>query len=81
MIYYVYMVRCSDNYLYTGITSDIERRLKQHIEGACQLTKNRIPLELVYLEEHNTRAEAANREKEIKGWRREKKEKLISSLH
>jgi putative endonuclease len=77
MSFFVYIIKCSDNYLYTGITCNIDKRLFEHRSGKALNTKNRLPLELAYKEEFFTRKEAAKREREIKGWRREKKEKLI----
>lgn len=75
----LYILRCKDNYLYTGITNNIENRLDEHRFGKCPLTKNRQPIELVYTEEFENRINAAKREKEIKGWNKSKKEKLIES--
>jgi len=77
MNYFVYIILCADDYLYVGITWNINKRLKEHSSGKVPNTKNRTPLRLVYREIFKTRKEAAKREKEIKGWRREKKEKLI----
>lgn len=78
---YVYIIKCQDSSLYTGITWDLKKREKEHNIGEVLFTKNRRPAKLIYWEKYKTRKEAAKREKEIKGWRREKKEKLISSLH
>ena len=82
MICFVYILECFDGSFYTGITSDLNRRLKEHnlrIKSPLQISK--IPVKLMYWEEYKSRQEAAKREKEIKGWRREKKIKLINSLH
>ncbi len=81
MAYFVYIIKCADDYLYTGITCNLDKRFKEHTNGEVLFTKNRGPLKLVYNEQFNTRIEAAQREKEIKGWNRNKKEKLIESLH
>ena len=83
MIYYLYIIRCSDNYLYIGITNNIRKRILEHKNNSCPCTKNRGNIDIVYTETFNSRKEAALREKELKGWRRSKKEKLISenSLH
>ena len=82
MRYYVYIIRCADDYIYVGLTRDIEKRLKQHRDGLCRNTKNRRPLNLVYNEIFLDKLEAARREREIKGWNRMKKELLIrNSLH
>jgi putative endonuclease len=75
----LYIARCAKGYLYTGITNNIEKRLVEHQEGKCPLTKNRQPIELVHTEELSDRISAARREKEIKGWSRKKKELLISN--
>ena len=82
MFHYLYIIECKDGSFYTGITWNIEKRLKEHNSRirSC-LQKSKIPVTLVYQEKFNTIKEAARREKEIKGWRREKKEKLINSLH
>jgi putative endonuclease len=77
--YFVYIIRCSDKYLYVGITANVQRRLVEHVNGLCRNTKNRGKISLVYTEKFETRFEAAKREKEIKGWRREKKENLINT--
>jgi putative endonuclease len=78
---YVYIVQCRDGMYYTGITNDLRRRIAEHNSGvktAIQLSRR--PVTLVYWKVFSTREEAAKREKEIKGWRRDKKELLISSL-
>jgi putative endonuclease len=78
----VYILRCKDNSYYTGITSNLERRLREHNAGVRSSIQNsKRPARLIYWEKHDSRRLAAKREREIKGWRREKKEKLINSLH
>ncbi|RJQ37010.1 GIY-YIG nuclease family protein [Candidatus Microgenomates bacterium] len=80
-MYFVYIVKCVDGVYYTGITWNLRKRIKEHNSGIkTPLQKNRLPVKLVYWEKFETRIEAARREKEIKGWRREKKEILINSL-
>jgi len=74
----VYIIRCEDNYLYVGLTFSVSKRISEHKAGLCRNTKNRGKIELVYYEEFENRHEAALREKEIKGWRRQKKENLIA---
>lgn len=67
--YHVYIVRCNDDSLYTGITNDLERRLRQHngeMRGGANYTHSRRPVELLYIEKYLTRKEAAQREYEIK---------------
>ncbi len=79
MFYYVYILKCSDNSYYTGITNDIERRLREHNEGIDKksYTYRRRPVELVFFERFSNPTHAIEFEKQIKGWRREKKEALI----
>ncbi|MGM0437012.1 MAG: GIY-YIG nuclease family protein [Bacillota bacterium] len=77
---FVYIVKCSDNTLYTGYTTDIERRIKEHNEGkGAKYTRGRIPVELVYYEEKETKSLAMKREYEIKQLNREEKEELIKN--
>lgn len=67
--YHVYIVKCSDGSLYTGITSDLERRLQQHNGerwGGARYTRGRGPVEIVYIEKYKTRSEASKREYYIK---------------
>lgn len=81
-MHYLYIIKCKDNYLYTGITWNILKRLHEHLTGKCRNTKNRLPIKLVYSEIFENQNLAAKREKEIKGWNRKKKENLINnSLH
>src|SRR3990167_2298455 len=82
MPFYVYLLECADKTYYVGCTNGLERRLKQHNESkwGAHYTKIRRPVILKYSEQFETLLEARHREKEIKGWRKEKKEKLFSSL-
>lgn len=76
----VYILKCSDNSYYIGVTNNIERRFNEHLEGinkTCYTYKRR-PLELVYTENYTNFLEAISREKQLKRWSREKKEALIS---
>ncbi|MGD1944915.1 MAG: GIY-YIG nuclease family protein [Croceivirga sp.] len=76
---YVYILECSDGSYYTGSTIDIETRLQQHQNGqGANHTKKRLPVQLVYLEEFTRIDMAFNREKQIQGWSRKKKEALIN---
>lgn len=79
-MYFVYIIRCNDSALYTGITRNIRKRLLEHSVGAVPFTKNRRPIRLTFYEVFDDRISAAKREKEIKGWRREKKEDLIKKF-
>jgi putative endonuclease len=74
----IYIVRCGDGTLYTGYTTDVERRLEEHRRGdGAKYTRGRGPLELVHVEEYTTRSAAMSREYEIKQLSREEKEQLI----
>lgn len=77
---YTYILRCSDNTLYTGWTTDIQRRLNAHNSGkGARYTRPRRPVSLVYYEVFQTREEAMKREWQIKHLTRQEKLKLISS--
>jgi putative endonuclease len=77
--HFVYIVRCSDGSLYTGYTTDVERRVAEHNAGAgAKYTRGRRPVQLVYAEAHATISDAMRREYAIKQWRREKKERLLA---
>ena len=80
MFWYVYILRCGDGTLYTGITDDIPRRLAAHRAGkGAKYTRGRGPLELVYTEQLPDKSAALRREIEIKRLRRAEKERLIES--
>ncbi len=76
--FHVYMLRCSDGSYYVGHTDDLETRLRHHHDGAApdSYTSTRRPVELVFACEHATRVEALERERQLKGWSRAKKEAL-----
>lgn len=75
---YTYIVKCSDGSLYTGWTTDIEKRIEAHNSGrGAKYTKSRRPVTLVYYEEFATKEEAMKREYAIKQMKREKKKALI----
>ena len=77
--WYVYMLRCGDGTLYTGITDEVDRRLAAHRSGkGAKYTRGRGPLELVYTEEQPDKSAALRREVQIKKLRREQKEALIA---
>lgn len=76
----VYMLRCRDGSLYTGWTNDLEKRLKAHNCGsASKYTRTRLPAELVYFEEWESKEAAMSREWHIKRLSREEKLKLIEN--
>ena len=76
-----YIVQCSDNSLYTGITTDIERRVDEHNTSnkGAKYTKTRRPVKLVYTESHTDRSTSSKREYEIKKLNRTDKLKLIDA--
>mgnify|MGYP000036671904 CR=1 FL=1 len=78
-IWYVYMVRCSDNTLYTGMTNDLPRRIEAHNSGrdGARYTKSRRPVQLVYAEKAGSRSAAARLEAKIKQLPRARKQSLI----
>ena len=78
MAAYVYILRCSDGTLYTGWTDDPVRRLKTHNAGkGAKYTRSRLPVELVRLEEYNSKEEAMKREAALKKLSRKEKLELI----
>ncbi len=75
---YTYIVKCKDGSLYTGWTTDIEKRIKAHNAGkGAKYTKTRRPVELMYYEVSGTKEEAMSREYAIKHMPRTKKLRLI----
>lgn len=79
-MWYVYIVKCRDGSFYTGITTDVERRLKEHNETSkgAKYTKARRPVSLVFQEEAADKSVAAKREYQIKQMKRQAKEALIA---
>jgi len=75
----VYIIRCRDGKFYTGITTNIDQRIKDHNRGkGCKYTAYRRPVRLVYSEPSPDRSSAMKREAQIKGWSRNKKERMIT---
>ena len=78
--FFVYIVRCSDNSLYTGHTDDLEKRLFEHTSQHYDCyTSQKLPLELVYYATFESRDEAIAAERQIKKWNRAKKQALIDN--
>jgi predicted GIY-YIG superfamily endonuclease len=74
----VYILRCGDGSLYTGIAKDVRARVKQHSEGrGATYTRTRLPVKLLYQQEGLTRSKALIREAQIKAMPRSKKEEII----
>ena len=77
----VYMVRCKDGTLYTGITVDLPARLQAHNEGkGAKYTRGRGPVNLVWSEECLSESEARKREREVKRFSRETKEGMVMGV-
>jgi len=79
--YFLYILHCSDDTLYTGITTDIQRRLEEHNSSAkgAKYTRSRRPVALVYTEKFEDRSSASKREYIIKRLSRAKKLALINA--
>ena len=79
--WFLYILRCADESLYTGITKDLERRFKMHAEGkGARYTRTRRPLQMVYREACRTRTEALVRECFVKALPKTKKLALVGPL-
>jgi UV DNA damage endonuclease len=77
--WFVYLLRCADGSLYTGVTNDLRRRCEQHNTGsASRYTRSRLPVRLVYQEAQATRSLALKRELKVKALSKQKKESLIA---
>lgn len=80
MSYYVYLLRCSDDTLYTGCTNDLKRRIQAHNAGkGAKYTRSRRPVELVYQEIQPDRSAALRREAKVKQLLRKEKLALIAA--
>lgn len=78
--WYLYILRCGDGTLYTGITTDVEKRLEVHRSGkGAKYTRGRAPLELVYRENCGSHSDALKRELAVKALTRQEKELLITN--
>lgn len=78
---YTYIVRCSDNSLYTGWTNNLEKRIESHNLGkGAKYTRCRLPVKLVYYETFETKEEAMSREYNIKKMSKASKEKLVENF-
>lgn len=77
-MYYVYILKCADNTLYTGYTDDLDKRIQVHNQGkGAKYTRARLPVILEYFEQASTKSEALSREYRIKQMSRSQKELLI----
>jgi predicted GIY-YIG superfamily endonuclease len=78
----VYILRCGDGSLYTGIAKDVQARIKQHSEGRGAIyTRTRLPVMLLYQQGGLTHSEALIREAQIKAMPRSKKEEIVLNEH
>ena len=78
MAHYVYLLRCGDDSLYVGQTSDLAAREQCHNEGrGSSYTAQRRPVRIVYAEKHGSKQDALRRERQIKRWSQQKKELLV----
>ncbi|MEZ2660024.1 GIY-YIG nuclease family protein [Aneurinibacillus aneurinilyticus] len=78
-MYFVYILRCADNSLYTGCTPNLEERVRKHNAGkGARYTRGRTPVEVVYIEEAVDKSAALKREYAIKRYSKQQKERLVS---
>jgi predicted GIY-YIG superfamily endonuclease len=78
-VWFVYILRCSDDSLYIGETDDVAARVSRHNDGrGSSFTATRRPVRLAFAEGHESRRSARAREKQLKRWTRAKKEALIA---
>ena len=78
---YVYILKCSDNTLYTGWTNNLEKRLEVHQSGkGAKYTRGRLPVELLYFEKYEEKSDALKREIRIKKLSKEQKLGLINGI-
>ena len=79
--WFFYILRCRDNSLYSGITNNLEARVREHNRGTgAKYTYTRRPVILVYSEKYSNASAAREREEQIKGWSKIKKENLIEGF-
>ena len=79
LVFFVYMVRCADGTLYTGLARDPHKRVDVHNSGkGAKYTRARLPVSLVYVERCESLSAALKRERQVKPWRRARKEALIA---
>jgi predicted GIY-YIG superfamily endonuclease len=78
MSFWIYILLCADNSYYTGHTDNLEERIARHQAGEIAgYTSGRRPVKLLFTQEFSTREEALACERQVKGWRRSKKEAMI----
>lgn len=79
--WFVYLLRCNDNSLYAGVTTDIKRRVTEHNASAlgAKYTRARRPVTLAYLEEADSRSDAGKKEYKLRKLTKQKKEQKVTS--
>ena len=78
-MWFVYILKCSDDSYYTGVTNNLEKRTSEHNSGMVKgYTSSRLPVKLIYSQRFDDITRAIEVEKQIKGWSRRKKEALIA---
>jgi len=77
LVHYCYILRCSDGSYYVGVSDDPQRRLQEHNGGkGAEWTAKRLPVELVWTEQHPSLSAVRKRENQVKRWSHQKKEAL-----
>lgn len=77
--HFTYIIECADGTYYTGYTTDVKRRVKEHNQGiGSKYTRSRLPVSLLYFEKYSSRSKAMKREYEIKSLTRREKEEIIN---
>ncbi len=77
-MWFVYILLCEGDALYTGATNNLEKRFLEHKNGkGGRYTRSHKPVKLIYSEQFNTQSEALKRESQIKGWSRERKIRIL----
>lgn len=80
MSHFVYLLKCKDNSYYCGYTNNLEKRIKTHNEGkGSKYTRGRLPVNLIYVEEHLSKSNALKKEYKIKQLSKKEKEELIKT--
>ena len=78
VLYYIYLLKCADGTIYTGITTDVQRRFEEHKNGkGAHYTRAKKAIKILYTEEHQDRSSASKREAEIKKLTRKQKLDLV----
>ena len=83
MNYFVYIIQCSDGSYYTGIATNLEKRIKEHngeLKGGAKYTRGKGPVKLLHSEKFETRSRALKREAEIKKFTKAQKKTLLSQF-